>query len=43
MDNVFGDVRVMNKDGGLKKNRLALMGTVNALFREGADCRQLQF
>ncbi len=43
VDKFFDDVMVMDKDEALKKNRLALMGTVNALFLEVADFRQLQF
>ena len=42
VDKFFDDVLVMDKDETVKQNRLALLGTVNALFRQIADFRQLQ-
>ena len=41
VDKLFEDVLVMDKDEGVRKNRLALLGTINATFGRIADFRQL--
>jgi len=43
VDKFFDDVMVMAEDEAVRKNRLALLGTVNSLFLQVADFRQLQF
>jgi glycyl-tRNA synthetase beta chain len=41
VDRFFDDVLVMDKDPGIKQNRLALLGAINSTFLHIADFRQL--
>ncbi len=41
VDRFFDDVLVMDKDEAIRRNRLALLGTINATFTRIADFRQL--
>jgi glycyl-tRNA synthetase beta chain len=41
VDSFFDGVMVMDKDAAIKKNRLAILGTVSALFAQVADFRKV--
>ena len=41
VDRFFEDVLVIHKDDAVRKNRLALLGSINATFTRIADFRQL--
>lgn len=41
VDAFFDGVMVMDKDAAVKKNRLAILGTVSDLFAQVADFRKI--